>query len=83
MFGFLNVFVAGVLALRGVDQDELVAVLEERRPTAFTFGSDGVSWRERHVSVEHLARARDTFAVAFGSCSFREPVDDLEALALT
>jgi hypothetical protein len=82
MFGFLNVFVAGALATVGVSEHELVAVLEERQGSAFTFGADGLRWRDQHVPLEQIARARASFAVAFGSCSFREPVDDLQELAL-
>lgn len=82
MFGFLNVFAAAVLALRGVKEAELVAVLEERRPSALSFDAEAMSWRQHRVPVGELASARASFAVAFGSCSFREPVDDLRELAL-
>jgi hypothetical protein len=82
MFGFLNMFVAGVLALRGATETELVGVLEERRPSAFSFDAEGMSWRQHRVPVGELASARASFAVSFGSCSFREPVDALRELAL-
>ena len=82
MFGFLNLFVAGALASTGAGEAELVALLEERRSTAFTFGMDGLRWRSHSVALPQLVRARTSFAVAFGSCSFREPVDDLRELAL-
>ena len=82
MFGFLNVFVAGVLAVHGADAAELVAVLEERNASAFSFDEQGMSWRRHRVSTGELAADRASFAVAFGSCSFREPVDELGQLAL-
>ncbi len=82
MFGFLNVFVAAVLAAEGARRDELEQVLEERAASAFTFAANGLRWRDHHVALDQVARARETFAVAFGSCSFREPVDDLQELAL-
>jgi hypothetical protein len=82
MFGFLNVFVAGALAASGAEERELVAVLEEREPSAFTFGADGLRWRSRRVELDHLTVSRTAFAIAFGSCSFREPVDELRELAL-
>ena len=59
-----------------------IALLEERNSTAFTFGMDGLRWRSHRVALQQLVRARTSFAVAFGSCSFREPVDDLQELAL-
>ena len=81
MFGFLNAFAAGVLALAGMSEDALVDVLEERRITSFSFAADGLRWRSHMVTLEQLAWARASFAIAFGSCSFREPVDDLQELA--
>ena len=82
MFGFLNVFVAGALAFRGVAETELVPLLEERKRTSFTFGADELRWRGHTIPLEQLTQARASFAIAFGSCSFREPVDDLQELAL-
>jgi len=82
MFGFLNVFAAAALARQGVGEDELVDLLEERDPTAIRFLAQGVRWRQREISAEALAATRASFAVAFGSCSFREPVDDLHDLEL-
>ena len=82
MFGFLNVFVAGVLAAHGADEAELVDVLEERNASAFAFDAEGMSWRRHRVSTGELAGGRASFAMSFGSCSFREPVDELGQLAL-
>jgi hypothetical protein len=82
MFGFLNVFVAGALAAVGASEDELVEVLDERRAAAFAFADDGLRWRNRHLTLDELARTRASLATTFGSCSFREPVDDLQELAL-
>jgi hypothetical protein len=82
MFGFLNVFVASAFALTGMREDALRALLEETEASALAFGDDGLSWRGHRLSLDALTNARSTFAVAFGSCSFREPVDDLHRLAL-
>jgi hypothetical protein len=82
MFGFINVFVAAALAAAGAEEEELAAVLEERRIDAFVFSEHGVRWRGHVVSLEQLAHARRGLAVSFGSCSFRDPVNDLKELAL-
>lgn len=82
MYGFLNVFIAGVLAAHGADETELVAVLEERNASAFSFDDEGMSWQRHRISTGEIAADRASFAVAFGSCSFREPVDELAQLAL-
>ena len=81
MFGFLNVFLAAALARTGADEHEVARLLEERDPASLRFANDGVRWRDHALPVETLRAARAA-AISFGSCSFREPVDDLTALGL-
>ena len=82
MFGFLNVLLAVAGTHAGFQDDEVVAVLEERDPASLCFGERGeVSWRGRTIAGDVIGRARDSMT-AFGSCSFREPMDDLRALRL-
>ena len=82
MFGFLNVFVAAALARAGAEDGTLVAVLRGAR-------SGRVRLRRRQHALARsftrhgAARAtRRDFALSFGSCSFREPVDELKAIGL-
>jgi hypothetical protein len=82
MYGFLNVFMAAALLYDGVDEVELVPLLEERDRAAFRLTEDSISWRGRTVDIDEISRARAGFATSFGSCSFEEPVRDLEALQL-
>jgi hypothetical protein len=82
MFGFLNVFVAAAAAQEGLGKPEIAAILEEGDPAAFAFDDAGLAWRGRRLGAPSIERARRDFAIAFGSCSFREPVDDLRALKL-
>lgn len=81
MFGFLNVFLAASFARQGMDAATLEALLEERDPGAFHVDDDRVTWRGHALAAAALANDRDRFAVSFGSCSFREPLDDLSALS--
>lgn len=81
MHGFLNVFLAAAVAAR--EPDDLAgieAVLAEQDPHAFSVGDGAVSWRGVRVTAAELAALRERGAISFGSCSFREPVDDLRAL---
>jgi hypothetical protein len=82
MFGFLNVFLAAALARAGGSEADLVPMLEERDPASVHFGEDVVEWRGKVVDAETLRLTRSRVAVSFGSCSFREPVDELAALRL-
>lgn len=80
MYGYLNVFIAAALVWIGADDALLRQTLEERDAHAFDFTRTGVTYRGHTVSTEALHDCRTAFALSFGSCSFREPVDDLAAL---
>lgn len=82
MFGFLNVFLAAAAIARGAPDPDALALLTETRPEAFTITERDVAWRALRFDTGELRAVRDRIALSFGSCSFREPVDDLRALSL-
>jgi hypothetical protein len=81
MFGFLNVLVAVAVLRSGLGEELATRALEEREHQATTFGADEIRWRGHVLSLRALEGARESL-VAFGSCSFREPVTDLRAMHL-
>jgi hypothetical protein len=81
MFGFLNLFLAAALLLGGASMGDAQALLEEGNATAFRFDDAGVAWHGHRLGIAQLDAARER-AVSFGSCSFREPVDELQAIGL-
>ena len=81
MFGYLNVLLASAFMRQGMNDDDARRVLEERDASAFVIANDSVSWHGRSLDTQALRAVRDEAAVSFGSCSFREPVDELQALA--
>ena len=81
MYGFLNVFLAASLLCAGGSEANAIALLEERSANAFTFEGAGVQWRDQRLTTDQLRDARRALARSFGSCSFREPIDDLHALS--
>ena len=42
----------------------------------------GLRWRDREAGADELARVRREQLVAVGSCSFFEPVDELQELGI-
>jgi hypothetical protein len=82
MFGFLNVLLAAAFARNGLGEVDVASLLTEPDANALRFDSGGVAWRSHRVSADDLARTRATLALSFGSCSFREPIDELQALEL-
>lgn len=80
MYGYLNVFLAAAFLAEGMSDADAARVLEERDVAAFRLLPNGITWRDRRVDAAALADTRQHVATSFGSCSFREPVDDLRSL---
>jgi hypothetical protein len=81
MYGFLNVFIAAAMLYSGESDEAALAVLEDRDPSAFRFEDDAIEWRRKRITTQQILASRAEFAISFGSCSFREPVDELAHLA--
>lgn len=82
MHGFLNVFLAAAFAQNGMSVERLTELLNETSPEAFRFEQDSVFWRDEMLVVAHIRNMRNLFAISFGSCSFTEPIEDLQRLNL-
>lgn len=83
MFGFLNVFLAAALVHGGGGEAETVALLDERDPGAFAVSPAAIAWRGHRFTTATLAAARQNLSRSFGSCSFTEPVEGLQAFRWT
>jgi hypothetical protein len=73
--------VAGVLAwARGLDHAEVGQILAEEGTGGFAFETMGLAWRGRRATISEIEAVRRGGMLTFGSCSFEEPKEDLEAL---
>lgn len=82
MFGFLNVFLTAAFVHAGLIDGAALALLLERDLKMLFFSSNAIGWRGRTITTDDIHAMRDCVAMSFGSCSFREPVDELRAAAL-
>jgi hypothetical protein len=73
--GFLNLLAAVVF---GHEEDALADADEE----AFRLDDEAFAWRDRRASAADLTTAREERFSGIGSCSFTEPVEDLERLEI-
>ena len=81
MHGFLNVLGAGVLSAEDHwDEAQTIEMLEDQRPQSFEFHDTVFAWRDWEITLDRI-KARRKFITSFGSCSFDEPREDLQALA--
>ena len=72
--GFLNLLAAAVFG----DEEE---ALRERSP-AFALDETSFRWRDREAPPSKLADVRASLLHSIGTCSFFEPVEELEQLGL-
>ena len=77
MYGFLNVCTAAALMNLGAPEDDVLRALNEFSSAAFHFDDEGMEWRGRRFSTNDLRAMRQTLFRSFGSCSLREPIDEL------
>ena len=69
---FLNVFIAAAMP------EFATQILQEDNPRAFGFDDAGLWWHDLRVTCEELVRVREDFAISFGSCSFEEPLREIQ-----
>ena len=77
MHGYLNVFAAAAFLRAGATEDEAVRVLLETDPEALRVEESALIWRGRRIDGRALAALRADGMMSFGSCSFREPLEEL------
>lgn len=83
MHGFLNVLLMTGFARESFRVSLLEEIMEEEFEEVFEFHEAGLSWRGSHVlSLSHLERLRSKGMHSFGSCSFDEPVADLQEMGI-
>ncbi len=83
MHGFFNVFGGAMLGYaHDLNASELENILNEEDAEQFSFTDENFSWKEYSISTEEIAALRETALLSYGSCSFEEPIEDLQKLNL-
>jgi hypothetical protein len=72
--GFLNLLAAAVFG----DEEEALG----ERPPAFALDAASFRWRDREAPPARLADIRASLFHSIGTCSFFEPVEELEGLGI-
>jgi hypothetical protein len=90
MHGFVNVFLASTSAWVAAQSENaadttappaaVLGLIEEHDTSAFKVDAAAIRWRGLVITAADIAGARGGLARSFGSCSFVEPLSDLEAL---
>ena len=79
MYGYLNLMLAAAVLHAGAGEDRVRAALAEDDPGALRLDAEALHWKDARFGPAELAIVRDAFFHGFGSCSFREPLDELRS----
>ena len=83
MHGFLNFFLMTGFAREGYRPNLLVDLMEEEFEEVFRFEEQAAIWRDDYVlSQWQIAASRQKGIQSFGSCSFDEPIADMQKLGI-
>lgn len=79
MHGFINILMAASFAWNG--EKDIEPIVAETDPAAFDF-DDNARWRDKMLTAEQVHETRQRFLHSIGSCSFEEPVAELQQFGL-
>jgi hypothetical protein len=83
MHGFLNLFLATGFARQGFKPNMLESLMEDEFGESFEFTDGGVTWHRDYIlTTAQIAHMREKNIISFGSCSFEEPVADLQEMGI-
>ena len=83
MHGFLNLLAAAAFgAAHNLRPSGLESVLAEEDAAAFQVSAEELRLDGQRASADEIAAARRHLFISYGSCSWREPVDDLRELGV-
>jgi hypothetical protein len=83
MHGFLNLFLMTGFARESFKVNLLEEVMEDEFDEGFRFEDHAVTWRDNFsLNLFQIETLRKRGIQSFGSCSFDEPVADLQKLGI-
>jgi hypothetical protein len=80
MHGFVNLSCAAALLYFGAEASDAQHALEEEWPRSWQMMPEALAWGEYSWNGDELCEVRRQFFAGFGSCSFQEPIEELEAM---
>lgn len=80
MHGFMNLMCGTCLLHFGGSSNDAERLIAEQDASAWRVSAESIHWRDRSWTVEQLREMRSRFLISIGSCSFEEPIHDLESL---
>ncbi len=80
MHGFLNLFLAAALLRQNLNNNNANKLMADGNAGNFGFDDEGATWNGNRIELPQLKLLRERNVISFGSCSFVEPIEDLQLL---
>ncbi|MEP6924171.1 MAG: hypothetical protein ABI954_06885 [Pyrinomonadaceae bacterium] len=80
MHGFLNLFLAAAFLRQNLNSPFVHKLMSDGNADNFEFNDEGASWNGNRIDLAQLKLTRERNVISFGSCSFVEPIEDLQEL---
>jgi hypothetical protein len=80
MHGFLNLSCAAAVLYFGGTEKDAEDILQDEDVRSWKVDAASIQWRHLTWTRDQLSTLRHQFFMGVGSCSFEEPIHDLEAL---
>lgn len=80
MHGFVNFFLAAVLARGGAGEAKVEELLADKDPANFAASDDSIRWRDTSFHADAIETMRESLVISLGSCSFEEPIEEIRAM---
>ena len=68
--------------IHALSPEDIQTILEEEDVTHFAFTTEGFAWQHLQATSDEIDQIRQNTLISYGSCSFDEPREDLQALGL-
>ncbi len=80
MHGFVNLNCAAALLYLGGDVADAVLILDEMERDAWQVSTETIAWHDLRWNSLQMEEVRQAFFCGIGSCSFTQPLAEMEAL---
>ena len=80
MHGFVNLLCAACAIYFREPIETVQSIMDEYDANAFSFRPDAIGWTHLNWTATQVQQVRERFFTSYGSCSFIEPMQDVEAL---
>lgn len=79
MYGYLNLILAATALWDGQGRDSALTLLTAVDRHTLVLGETEIGWAGERISRDAIEQARREFVLAIGSCSFTEPLEEIDS----